>query len=94
MSELQDVIIRDSDKRFRLRINGLLRSIGVSQLIGTKKYLEIEFIGGECSIRLVYPQKSEDLGEVIKKKLLSETELMPKEIDNISYFINNYIDEI
>ncbi len=56
MSELKDIIFRDSDKQFRLRINGLLRSIGVSQVVGTKEYLEIEFIGGECGVRVVYPR--------------------------------------
>ncbi len=45
MSELQDAIIKDSYKQLRLRIAGFLRSIGVSQNIGTKEYLEIEFIG-------------------------------------------------
>jgi len=94
MSELvKDVIIRDSAKRFRLRINGFLRSIGVSQIIGTKEYLEIEFIGGEYSVRLVYPQKLEELVDAVKKKLL-ETELGIKEINTISYYINEYTDEI
>ena len=40
MSDLEEVTIRDSDKRFRLRINGFLRSIGVYQIVGTKEYLE------------------------------------------------------
>ena len=94
MSELvKDVIIRDSAKRFRLRINGFLRSIGVSQIIGTKEYLEIEFIGGEYSVRLVYPQKLEELVDAVKKKLL-ETKLGIKEINTISYYINEYTDEI
>lgn len=32
--------------QFRLRITGFLRSIGVSQIVGTKEYPVIEFIGG------------------------------------------------
>lgn len=68
MSELQDVIIKDSDKHFRLRISGFLRGIGVSQIIGTKEYLDIEFIGGELSVRVLYPRNLENLHESIKKE--------------------------
>ena len=94
MSELEEVIIRDSDKQFRLRISGFLRSIGVSQIIGTKEYLEIEFIGGECGIRVLYPRNLEDLRESIKKELLAETQIGLIEIDNIRFYINDHIDEI
>jgi hypothetical protein len=94
MSELQDVIIRDSDKQFRLRINGFLRSIGVSHIIGTEEYLEIEFIGGECGVRVVYPRNLEDLHEYIKKELIDETQLSLIEIDNIRFYIKDYIEEI
>ena len=94
MSELDDAIIRDSDKQFRIRVTGYLRGLGVSQIIGTKEYLEIVSIGGEYSIRVGYPQKLEKLYEVVKKKLLLETELEIKEISSISYFINECIDEI
>jgi len=54
MSELDDVIVKDSDKRFRLRIHGSLRSIGVYQIIGTRRYFEIEFLNG-YSIQIPYP---------------------------------------
>ena len=94
MSELQDVIIKDSDKQFRLRIDGFLRSIGVSQIIGTKDSLEIEFIGGECSIRVPYPRNLEDLRKAIKKALLAETQLSLVEIDNTRFYVCDYIDEI
>lgn len=95
MPELvEDVIIRDSDKRFRLRINGYLRSKGVSQIIGTKEYLEIEFIGGELSVIVVYPSKMEDLHEAIKKELLAETQLSHVQIDNIRFYVNDYIEQI
>lgn len=94
MSELQDVIIRDSDKQFRLWINGFLRSIGVSQIIGTKEYLEIEFIGGDYGIRVVYPRNFEDLHESIKKQLIDETQLSLIEIDNIRFYIKDYIEDI
>ena len=90
----QDVIIRDSYKRFRLRIDGFLRRLGVSQIIGTKEYIEIEFVGGELSVRIVYPRKIEELNEVIKRELLAETQLSLKEIDNIRSYITDYIDEI
>ncbi len=93
MSELQDVIIRDSDKQFRLRINGFLRSIGVSQIVGTKEYL-IGFIGGEGGIRVVYPRNIEDLHESIKKELIDETQLSLIEINNIRFYIKDYIEEI
>ena len=94
MSELDDAIIRDSDKQFRIRVTGYLRGLGVSQIIGTKEYLEIVFIGGNYSLRLGYPQKLEKLFEVVKKKLLLDTELGIKDINSIGYFINEYIDEI
>lgn len=94
MSELQDVIIRDSDKRFRLRINGFLRSRGVSQIVGTKEHLEIEFIGVECGVRIAYPRNLEDLHEFIKKELIDETQLSLVEIDNIRFYIDEYIKEI
>lgn len=44
----QDVIVKDSNNSFKLRTNGFIRNLGVSQIIGTKKYLDIEFIGGSC----------------------------------------------
>ena len=94
MPELQDVIIRDSDKRFRLRINGFVRSKGVSQIVGTKEYLEIEFIGGELSVTVVYPRKLEDLHESIKKELLAETQLSRVQIDNIRFYVDEYIEVI
>jgi hypothetical protein len=94
MSELKDVIIRDSDKQFRLRINGFLRSIGVSQIIGTEEYLEIGFIGGEGGIRVVYRRNIEDLHESIKKELIDETQLSLIEINNIRFYIKDYIEEI
>lgn len=68
--------------------------MGVSQIIGTKEYLEIVFIGGDYSLRVGYPQKLDELFEVVKKKLLLETELGIKEISSISYYINEYVDEI
>ena len=94
MSELEDVIIRDSDKRFRLRINGFLRSIGLSQILGTKEYLEVEFIGGECGVRVTYPRNLEDLHKSIKKELIDETQLSLIDIDNIRFYVNDYIEEI
>lgn len=94
MSELNDTIIIDSDNQFRIRVTGYLRSLGVSQIIGTKEYLEIVFIGGECSVGLGYPHKLEDLVEVVKKKLLLDTELGVKDINSIGYFVNEYVDEI
>lgn len=95
MSKLQnDIIIRDSDKQFRLRIAGFLRSIGVSQIIGTKEYIEIEFVGGELSVRVVIPRKIEELNEAIKRELLAETQLSLKEIDNIRFYVDDQIDEI
>jgi hypothetical protein len=94
MYKQEDVIIRDSDKQFRLRISGFLRSIGVSQIIGTKDYLEIEFVGGELSVRVVYPSKLEEVVEVVKRKLLDETQLSLKEIDNIRFYIDDYIEKI
>jgi hypothetical protein len=92
MSEL-DAFIIDSDQQFRIRVDGYLRGLGVYQIVGTKEYLEIEFVGGEFSVRVGYPGKIEELFEVVKNKLL-ETELGIKDINSISYFINEHIDEI
>lgn len=95
MSELKDdAFIIDSDKQFRITVTGYLRGLGVYQIIGTKEYLEIEFVGGEFSIRVGYPGKIDELFEVVKKKLLSETQLGIKDINSICYFVKEYVDEI
>lgn len=95
MSELKDdAFTIDSDKQFRIRVDGYLRGLGVYQIIGTKEYLEIVFVGGEFSIRVAYPNEMEKLFETIKKRLLEETEFDIKEISSISYFIKEYVDEI
>ena len=95
MSELyDDAFIIGSDKQFRIRVDGYLRGLGVYQIIGTKEYLEIEFIGGEFSVRVGYPLKLEELFDVVKKRLLEETQLETKDINSICYFIKEYIDEI
>ena len=94
MSELYDSFIIDSDNQFRIRVDGYLRGLGVHQIIGTKEYLEIKFVGGEHSVRVGYPNKIEELSEIIKKRLLEETEFMPKDINTISYFINEHVHEI
>jgi hypothetical protein len=73
---------------------GYLSGLGVSQIIGVKEYLEIVSIVGDYSLRVRYPQKLEELFEVVKKKLLLEAELGIKDINSIGYFINEYIDEI
>jgi hypothetical protein len=93
LHELKDVIIRDSDKQFRLRINGFLRSIGVSQIIGTEEYLEIEFIGGH-SITVFYANELGSLPKAVESQLLLEMQLSIKNIYNIKYYIKDYIDEI
>lgn len=90
----QDSLIIDSDKQFRIPITGYLRSIGVSQIIGTKEYIDINFVGGESSIVVPYPNNINELHEQIRKKLLLETDLGPVEIDNIRFHVNEYIDEI
>lgn len=89
-----DAIIVDSDKQFRIPITGYLRSIGVSQIIGTEEYIEIQFIGGECWVRVLHPDNLEELNEQIKKQLLLETELGPVEIDNIRFHVCEYIEKI
>ena len=94
MSELSnDAVIIDSDKQFRIRVDGYLRGLGVYQIIGTKEYLEIEFLGGEFSVIVGYPGKSEKLIDTVKNKLL-ETQLDIKDINSICYFINDYVNEI
>ena len=67
MYQLDDAFVIDSDKQFRLRVDGYLRGLGVYRIIGTKEYFEIEFIGGEYSIRIGYPQKLEELFDLVKK---------------------------
>lgn len=95
MSELKDdAMIIDSDKKFRLRVDGYLRGLGIYQIIGTKDYLDIVFIGGEFSVKVAYPNKFEELFDAVKNRLLEETEFDIKDISSISYFINEYADEI
>lgn len=91
MSELDDVIVKDSNKRFRLRIHGSLRSIGVSQIIGTRRYFEIEFLNG-YSIQIPYPDNLERLPDAIESELLLETLLSRKHIDNIKFYVKDYIE--
>jgi hypothetical protein len=95
MSELKDdAFIIDSNKQFRIRVDGYLRGLGVYQIIGTKEYLEIVFIGGEFSVRVAYPNKLDKLFDTVKKRLLEETEFNTREISSIVYFIKEYVDEI
>ena len=95
MSELKDdAFIIDSDSRFRIRVDGYLRGLGVYQIIGTKEYLEIVFIGGEFSVRVAHPNKLDKLFDTVKKRLLEETEFNTREISSISYFVNDHLDEI
>ena len=93
MSELQDILIRDSDKQFRIRISPSLRGTGILQLIGTKDYLDIDFIGGDC-ITVFYPNKFENLPEVAESELLLETQLSRRQINNIKCHVKDYIEEI
>lgn len=53
----------DSDKQFRIPITEYLRSIGISQIIGTKEYLEIESNGGEGSVMVPYSFNLDELHE-------------------------------
>jgi hypothetical protein len=95
LSELKDdAFVIDSDKQFRIRVDGYLRGLGVYQIIGTKEYMEIVFIGGEFSVRVGYPHKLEELFDTIKKRFLEETEFGIREISSIGYFIKEYVDEI
>ena len=95
MSELKDdAFTIDSNKQFRIRVDGYLRGLGIYQIVGTKEYLEIVFVGGEFSIRVAYPNKIEKLFDTVKKRLLEETEFDIKEISSISYFIKEYSDQI
>lgn len=68
--------------------------MGVYQIVGTKEYLGIEFVGGEISVRVGYPGKIEELFDVVKERLLEETKLGIKDINSISYFIKEYVNEI
>ncbi|HEU5120396.1 MAG TPA: hypothetical protein VFT71_05370 [Candidatus Nitrosocosmicus sp.] len=95
MSELKDdAFIIDSNKQFRIRVDGYLRGLGVYQIIGTREYLEVVFIGGEFSVKVGYQNKLEKLFDTVKKKLLEQTEFDIKEISSISYFIIEYTDDI
>jgi hypothetical protein len=91
---LQDIIVKDSAKQFRLRIDGYLRTIGVFQIIGTKAYIEIEFINGH-SVIVPYPDNLEKLHDAIESGLLLlETPSSQRQIDNIRFYVNEYIEEI
>lgn len=90
----QNEFVIDSDYQFRIRVDGYLRGLGVYQIAGTKEYVEIEFVGGEFSVRVGYPGKIEELFEAVKKRLLEETQLNIKDINSISYYINEYINGI
>lgn len=89
-----NIIVSDSGKSFKLQISGFLRSLGISQIIGTKSYLDIDFIGGELSVRILYPRKLHEIDNAIEKALLLETELFPRQIDNIRFYVKDYVEEI
>lgn len=93
MSLFQDVIVRDSDKQFRIRITPSLRTLGIFQIIGTKRHLDVEFIGGDC-ITVFYPTKIENLPKVVESDLLLETQLSVNNIDNIKYYVKDILEEI
>jgi hypothetical protein len=76
-----------------VRIDRSLRRLGVSQIISTKDHLEIGFTGG-YGVMVPYCKKLNDLLEAIEKALLLETELSPKQIDNIRFYVNDHIEEI
>jgi hypothetical protein len=95
MSELKDdAFIIDSDEHFRIRVDGYLRGLGIYQIIGTKEYLEIVFIGEEFSVKVGYPNKMEKLFDTVKDRLLEDTEFHIREISSISYFIKEHVDQI
>lgn len=93
MSELLDVIVRDSNKQFRLRLVPSLRRLGIFQIIGTKDYLDIDFIGGD-RVTILYPNEFKSLPDVIESELLLQTKLSVRDVDNIKYFVKDYIEEI
>jgi|SRR6188472_2972024 hypothetical protein len=88
-----DGIVIDSDKQFRMRLIPALRRLRISQIKGTKDYLDIEFIGGE-SFRILYPSNFESFPDVIESELLLQTQLSMRSIDNIKYFVRDYLDDI
>lgn len=79
--------------QFRIRISPSLRGIGSSQLIGTKDYLEIEFIGWE-SITVFYPSKIENLPEAVESQFLLKRQLSNRNVDNIKYYVKDYLYDI
>lgn len=89
----QDVIVKDSDKQFRLRIDGYLRSIGIYQIIITNKYMEIEFLNG-LGIQISYPSKIRILPDVIESNLLLDTGLSRRQIGKVKQFVSDYIEQI
>lgn len=68
MSELKDnAFIIDSIKQLRIRVDGYLRGLGIYQIIGTKEYLEIIFVGGEFSVKVGYPNRLDKLFDTKKE---------------------------
>jgi hypothetical protein len=61
--------------------------------IGTRKYFEIEFLNG-YSIQIPYPDNLEKLPDAIKSELLLEISLTRRQIDNINFYVKDYIEEI
>ena len=66
----------------------------VFQIIGTKAYIEIEFVNGH-SVIVPYPDNLEKLHDAIESELLLlETPLSQRQIDNIKFYVKDYIEEI
>jgi hypothetical protein len=47
--------------------NALKRGLGIYQIIGTKEYLEIIFVGGEFSVKVGYPNRLDKLFDTKKE---------------------------
>jgi hypothetical protein len=61
--------------------------------ICTRKYFEIEFLNG-YSIQIPYPDNLEKLPDAIESELLLEISLTRRQIDNIKFYVKDYIEEI
>jgi hypothetical protein len=82
MANSHPLIVRNSDKQFRLRIDSTLRSLGVIQIICNSDFMDIEF-SGEFVVTIHYPDNIEELREVIEAELVLQTRLSKIGIDKI-----------
>lgn len=93
MTLLTDVIVFESDKHFKLRIDSSLRKLGVIFITCYKDWMEIEF-RGDFGLIIQYPENIDDLPDAVESELRLRTELFESNIQTIKAYISKNLELI